>query len=427
MNICVVGAGYVGLVTAACLTKMGHIVVCVDKDEGKISALSNGEIPIYEPGLDDIIKANKKLTFSTDIADGVRKSDLIFICVSTPNRGDGEPDLSDVKEVAKKIGQAIDSYKTIVNKSTVPIGTAKLVEKIIEENNASSCSFDVVSNPEFLREGSAIDNFLRPDRIVIGTSSEKALQVMTKLYKSIDAPVIVTNQESSELIKYASNAFLATKLSFINAISQICDKAGANVDDAAKGMGLDKRIGSEFLKPGPGWGGSCFLKDTLALVKIAEKYGYDFALVKETVRINEKQQKLIVSKVEKNLKDLKGKRVGILGLSFKPGTDDIRESPAVNIIKQLQAGGAKVSAYDPVAQKKAEKVLDGSIDYATSPYKAAAQADALLVLTEWDEFTNLDFGKIKNSLKNPVIVDARNCLNKEHLERLGFIYEGVGK
>lgn len=429
MDVAVVGVGYVGLVTGAGLARVGHKVVCVDVDEGKISNLNKGLISIFEPGLDELVRAGLgegSLTFSTDLNEAVEASDIIFICVGTPSDENGAADLSFVKEVAKGIARAIDRYKIIVNKSTVPVGTTRLVERIIEENMPHPHEFDVISNPEFLREGSAVEDFLNPDRIVIGTSSQRAIGLMTELYRPIKAPLAITDPASAEMIKYASNAFLATKVSFINAISNICDAVGADVKEVALGMGYDRRIGFEFLKAGPGWGGSCFGKDCRALIKIAEGNGYDFELLKGVIEVNEAQRELIVSKVKKLLGDLKGKRIGALGLSFKPNTDDLRDSPAISILRKLRSKGASIKAYDPAAMENAKDVL-GDIEYVSDAYQTAEGSDILILLTEWDEFKWLDFQKIKSLLRKPVVLDARNCLDHSALRKMGFTYEGVGR
>jgi len=429
MKICVIGTGYVGLVTGACLAQMGHQVVCTDVDEEKISKLCHGLMPIYEPGLDEIVTENRKrmnLEFSTNIEAGVKASELIFICVGTPSDENGAADLSSVKKVAKKIGRAINSYKIIVNKSTVPVGSIRLVSNLIRENASDFYNFDVVSNPEFLREGTAVSDFFKPDRIIIGSTNEKASAVMEELYRPLKAPVLITDPESSEMTKYASNAFLATKISFINEIARICEKIGADVKEVAKGMGYDKRIGPEFLEAGAGWGGSCLPKDSKALVKMAEEHNCNFSLLEGAVRINEEQQNYVTSKVEKMVGELRGKRIGVMGLSFKPNTDDVRDSPAIAIIEKIKAKGAKVKVYDPVAEENFKKILT-DVEYCDDAYQVTEGSNALLFLTAWEEFKNLDFPKIKELIEFPAIVDARNCLDPGALREMGFLYEGIGR
>lgn len=429
MNVGIIGAGYVGLVTGSCLARMGNKVVCADIDANKINKLSQGTIPIYEPGLDEIVKTGlteTTLRFSDNIELSVEESDLIFICVGTPSDENGAADLKYVKEVAKGIADAIHRYKVIINKSTVPVGTTRLVQKIIEENMPHFHEFDVVSNPEFLREGSAVEDFMNPDRIVVGSDSQKAIGLMTELYAQLKVPFVITDPASAEMIKYASNSFLATKVSFINAISNICDNIGADVKKVALGMGYDKRVGFEFLEAGPGFGGSCFPKDCRALIKIAEDNKYDFRLLKGVMEINEAQQELMVSKLKNLLGGLKGKTIAVLGLSFKPNTDDVRESPALGIVKNLIREGASVKAYDPVSNENAKEILS-EIKYGKNAYETVKDSDGIILLTEWDEFKWLDFEKIKQTLKNPVILDTRNCLDPQLLRRLGYVYQGVGR
>lgn len=429
MNVGIIGAGYVGLVTGSCLARMGNKVVCADIDANKINKLSQGTIPIYEPGLDEIVKTGlteTTLRFSDNIELSVEESDLIFICVGTPSDENGAADLKYVKEVAKGIADSIHRYKVIINKSTVPVGTTRLVQKIIEENMPHFHEFDVVSNPEFLREGSAVEDFMNPDRIVVGSDSQKAIGLMTELYAQLKVPFVITDPASAEMIKYASNSFLATKVSFINAISNICDNIGADVKKVALGMGYDKRVGFEFLEAGPGFGGSCFPKDCRALIKIAEDNKYDFRLLKGVMEINEAQQELMVSKLKNLLGGLKGKTIAVLGLSFKPNTDDVRESPALGIVKNLIREGASVKAYDPVSNENAKEILS-EIKYGKNAYETVKDSDGIILLTEWDEFKWLDFEKIKQTLKNPVILDTRNCLDPQLLRRLGYVYQGVGR
>jgi UDPglucose 6-dehydrogenase len=429
MNIAILGVGYVGLVTGACLAKLGNRVICADVDRTKIDCLEKGVMPIYEPGLEEMVAIGareKSLAFSSDVSGTIRDSELIFICVGTPSDENGAADLTYIRAAAKDMATSLNSYKLVINKSTVPVGSTRLVEQIIRENAPVLHEFDVISNPEFLREGSAIDDFMRPDRIVIGTTSSKAIRLMTELYRPINAPLLVTDPASAEMIKYASNAFLATKVSYINAIANICEAVGADVKEVALGMGYDHRIGFEFLKAGPGWGGSCFPKDCKALVRIAEDSGYDFELLKGAIDVNQEQQSLMVSKLEKLVGDLEGKTIGALGLAFKPNTDDVRDSPAMIIIRKLLEARALVRAYDPVAMNNAKRLLPQLV-ICSDPYAVANESDALLVLTEWDEFKWLDFDKIKTLLKNPIIVDTRNCLDPKLLRQMGFTYEGVGR
>jgi UDPglucose 6-dehydrogenase len=429
MNVAVLGVGYVGLVTGACLAKLGNRVICADVDEAKISCLEKGVMPIYEPGLEELVAAGveeKNLAFSHDVKSAVRDSELVFICVGTPSDDDGAADLTYIRAAAKDLAASLNAYKLVINKSTVPVGSTRLVEQIIRENSSVLHEFDVISNPEFLREGSAIDDFMKPDRIVVGTASPKAIRLMTELYGPLSAPLLVTDPASAEMIKYASNAFLATKVSYINAIANVCEAVGADVKEVALGMGYDHRIGFEFLKAGPGWGGSCFPKDCRALVRIAKDSGYDFELLQGAINVNEDQQTLMIRKLQKLVGELKGKTIGALGLAFKPNTDDVRDSPAIIIIAKLIEAGAAVQAYDPVAMDNAKRLLS-KLSTCSDPYAVASGSDALIVLTEWDEFKWLDFGKIKALLKNPVVVDTRNCLDPKLLRQMGFLYEGVGR
>ncbi|MEO0087620.1 MAG: UDP-glucose/GDP-mannose dehydrogenase family protein, partial [candidate division WOR-3 bacterium] len=429
MEITIIGTGYVGLTTGACFAHIGHKVICVDNDEKKIDLLNQGIIPIYEPKLDKIVEEAKKkglISFTTDIAYGVKNSKVLFIAVGTPPKETGEPDLSYVENVASQIGEYMDSYRLIVEKSTVPVKTAQWIRTTIARFNKKKVDFDVAVNPEFLREGSAVDDFLHPDRIVIGVENKRAEEILLEIYKPIKAPILVTDLASAELIKHASNAFLAMKISFINAIAIICEKAGADVEMVAKGMGLDKRIGPHFLKAGVGYGGFCFPKDLAAFIKIAEELGYDFRLLKEVAQINEKQKEYFVKKIEKVLWNLKDKNIGVLGLSFKPNTDDIRFAPALDIINLLKKEGARIKAYDPKAMEKAKEVIRDII-YCDNPYDVCKDADCLALITEWEEFAYLDFAKIKSLMRQPIIFDGRNFLDKEKLISLGFQYYGIGK
>jgi UDPglucose 6-dehydrogenase len=432
MHIGIIGTGYVGLVTGACFAEFGLFVTCVDKDEKKIKALKKGEIPFYEPGLDELVKRNVKqgrLIFTTKIAKAVESSLVIFIAVGTPRRGDGSADMKYVEEVAKEIANNMDDYKVIVTKSTVPVGTGEKIREIISRNLRSRTDFDIVSNPEFLREGSAIEDFMRPNRVVIGAASAQAVAIMKDLYKPLyllETPFVVTNIETAELIKYASNSFLATKISFINEIAALCEKTGADVHMVAKGMGLDQRIGSKFLHPGPGYGGSCLPKDTTALLKIAEDYNVHLGIVEAAVRANERQRAYMVERIKQSMGDLKGKTLAVLGLSFKPNTDDIRDAPSIPIIKTLLKEGAKIRAYDPVSMEEAEKILP-EIKYCKDPYNTLKGADALIIMTEWNQFRNLELDKIKALLNGPFFFDLRNIYDPQKMREKGFQYYSVGR
>lgn len=429
MNISIIGAGYVGLVTGACFAELGNRVVCADSDKKKIAGLKKGILPIFEPGLEEMISGNCKagrLRFTSNIAEAVRASEVIFIAVGTPTSDNGEADLTGIENVAENIARNMNGYRLIVEKSTVPVETGEWVKHTVSLHIKKNIHFDVASNPEFLREGSAISDFLHPDRIVIGVESKRARDMLTELYKPLNASLVVTNIKSAELIKHASNAFLAAKISFINAISRICDKVGADVKQVALGMGLDKRIGSSFLNAGLGYGGSCFPKDLDAFISISQRLGYDFALLKDVRRINEEQKEFFLFKVRQALWIVKQKNIGVLGLSFKPNTDDIRNAPAIDLIKALQAEGARVKAYDPKALKKSRAVLK-CVDTCLSAYDAAKGSDCLLVATEWDEFKELDFARIKKLMKRPLIIDGRNIYDAKALEKLGFTYISIGR
>lgn len=430
MNITIIGSGYVGLVTGACFANLGNKVICVDNDESKINKLRKGIIPIYEPGLEEIVKRSVKegrLSFTGRIKEGVKKSEVIFVCVPTPSREDGDADMTYVENVAREIAISMPGYRLIVEKSTVPVNTGEWVEHTINIFNKRKIKFDVASNPEFLKEGSAIDDFMKPDRVVIGVKSKKAASLLTELYKPLKATIVVTDIKSAELIKHASNSFLATKISFINAVANVCDKVGADISDVARGMGLDKRISKDFLSAGIGFGGSCFPKDLAAFVHIAGKIGYDFGLLKEVQSINQEQKSLAVEKIEKMLWNLPHKTIGILGLSFKPGTDDLRHSPALEIIESLLKQSARVRAYDPVAMDKAKEKLKDRIKFCKDPYDVAKDSDCLLVATEWNEFKELDFKKIKKLMRQPVLMDGRNMYDPDEMKRLGFRYAGMGR
>ncbi len=432
MHIGIIGTGYVGLVTGACFAEFGLFVTCVDKDEKKIKALKKGEIPFYEPGLDELVKRNVKqgrLIFTTKIAKAVESSLVIFIAVGTPRRGDGSADMKYVEEVAREIANHMDDYKVIVTKSTVPVGTGEKIREIISRNLKSRTDFDIVSNPEFLREGSAIEDFMRPNRVVLGAASPQAVAIMKDLYKPLyllETPFVITNIETAELIKYASNSFLATKISFINEIATLCEKVGADVHMVAKGMGLDQRIGSKFLHPGPGYGGSCLPKDTTALLKIAEDNNVHLGIVDAAVRANERQRGYMVERIKQSMGDLKGKTLAVLGLSFKPNTDDIRDAPSVPIIKTLLKEGAKIRAYDPVSMEEAEKILP-EIKYCKDPYNTLKGADALIIMTEWNQFRNLELDKIKALLNSPFFFDLRNIYDPQKMREKGFQYYSVGR
>ncbi|MFH1349684.1 MAG: UDP-glucose/GDP-mannose dehydrogenase family protein [Pseudomonadota bacterium] len=432
MNICVVGVGYVGLVTGTCFAEFGNHVVCVDNDEHKIDSLKKGMIPIYEPGLEEMVKKNVaagRLQFTTDVADAVDKSLAIFIAVGTPSNTSGTANLEYVYQVAETIGKLMTAYKIVVTKSTVPVGTGKEIEEIIKKTQKKEVPFDVVSNPEFLREGAAIEDFMRPNRVVIGTSSEQAIAIMKDLYSPlyiIETPFVITNVETAEMIKYASNAFLATKISFINEMANICELVGADVHHVAKGMGLDGRIGSKFLHVGPGFGGSCFPKDTRAIAKLAEAIGYRFKIVEAVIDVNDHQYRRMVEKIKNALGDVGGKRLGVLGLTFKPNTDDIRESPAIKIISALINMGVSICAFDPAGMEVSKKVL-GNIEYAKDMYEVARDADALVIMTEWNEFRFLDWERVKTLLRSPIVVDLRNIYEPRKMKAKGFNYHCVGR
>ncbi|MBM3243492.1 MAG: UDP-glucose/GDP-mannose dehydrogenase family protein [Candidatus Omnitrophica bacterium] len=429
MNIAIVGSGYVGLVTGACLARLGNKVICVDNNQKKILGLRKGIVPIYEPGLKELIKDNvkrKRLFFSSSIKEAVGKSEVIFIAVGTPDSGSGEADLTGIEKVSCDIASNLKGYRLIVEKSTVPVETGDWVKRTISAYAKNKQNFDVASNPEFLREGSAISDFLQPDRIVIGVESDKARDILLKLYKPLNAPIVVTNIKSAELIKHASNAFLATKISFINAVSRICDTVGADIKEVERGMGLDKRIGKDFLNAGLGYGGSCFPKDLDAFVSIADKLGYDFRLLKEVKRINEHQKEVVIAKIKDSLWIIKGKTIGILGLAFKPNTDDIRNAPALDLIKSLQNEGAYIKAFDPKSLKKSKALLK-SIKLCKDPYEAVSGCDCLLIATDWDEFKKLDLMKIKKLLNRPFLVDCRNIYDPKKMLKLGFNYVGIGR
>jgi UDPglucose 6-dehydrogenase len=432
MHIAVIGTGYVGLVTGACFAEFGVDVTCVDVDSSKIEKLNNGIIPIYEPGLDQIVEKNVKagrLHFTTDIKTAVEGAQVVFLAVGTPPKEDGSPDMSYYQQAAKDVAGAMNGYKVLVTKSTVPIGTGKWLREFVTANLASNTEFGVASNPEFLREGAAIDDFMRPDRVVIGSNEEKAIEVMKELYRPlylIETPIVITSLEAAELIKYAANAFLATKITFINEVANLCDAIGCDVHDVARGMGMDNRIGRKFLHPGPGYGGSCFPKDTRALTTVADQFGVETRIVDAVIEANDRQRDAMLPKIEKLVGDLKGKKIGVLGLSFKPETDDMRESPAIEIVHAMIERGATVRAFDPVAMDEAKHYLNG-IEYAADEYDAIDGADALVIITEWNQFRALDMEKVKGLLKAPKIADLRNIYEPGDMREMGFDYVGVGR
>jgi UDPglucose 6-dehydrogenase len=432
MNICIIGTGYVGLVTGACLAEFGMNLICVDNDRSKIDLLRQGKMTIHEPGLEDIVVKNMRegrLSFSTSIEESVKSSLVIFIAVGTPSDADGSADLKFVEEVAKAIARSMDGYKVVVVKSTVPVGTCRRLKQMIKDHQVRPTPFDIVSNPEFQREGSAVEDFMRPDRITIGAESEQATAIMKDIYSAlylIETPFVITSLETAEMIKYAANAYLATKVSFINEIANLCEKVGADVHDVARAMGLDGRIGKKFLHPGPGYGGSCFPKDTRALSRLAQERGYSFKIIDAVIKVNDEQKKRMIGKVTEKVGDVKGKTIGILGLSFKPNTNDIRESSSVVIIQGLLGLGAKVKAFDPAAMEETKAIFP-DIDYGKDAYDVARGADALVLATEWNQFRRLDLQRIKGLLKNPVFIDLRNVYDPDQMKRLGFHYCGVGR
>ncbi len=433
MHIAMIGTGYVGLVSGTCFSEFGVDVVCVDKDADKIERLCKGEIPIYEPGLEEMVQANVqagRLSFTSDLKEAVAKADAVFIAVGTPSRrGDGHADLSYVFAAAEEVANALDGYTVVVNKSTVPVGTGREVETIIR-NIRKDADFDVVSNPEFLREGSAINDFMRPDRVVIGAESERARDLMRQLYNPlflIETPILFTRRETAELIKYAANAFLATKITYINEIADLCEKVGADVHDVAKGMGLDGRIGRKFLHPGPGYGGSCFPKDTLALVRTAQEAGTPLGMVEHVVAANDARKKHMAERIIAACGgSVKGSTIAVLGLTFKPNTDDMRDSPSLEIIPALQAAGATVRAFDPEGMEEAKELLSDVV-WCTDAYDAMKDAHALAILTEWNEFRALDLERVRSLLEEPVLVDLRNIYDPEKMKAVGFTYSSIGR
>jgi UDPglucose 6-dehydrogenase len=455
MRVCVIGTGYVGLVTGVCLAHIGHQVICVDNNEEKVKLMKSGQSPIYEPGLSELMQSateSGRLEFTSDLGLGVKHGEILFVAVGTPPLPTGESDTRYVEAVARGIGAHLDSgFRVIVNKSTVPIGSGDWVRRIVLDGlaerqmseqttgNGDAVNFEVISNPEFLREGSAIYDTFNPDRIVLGGNSEQAIAMMQELYRPIvdrkfsensslpPVPVVVTDLSSAEMIKYAANAFLATKISFINEVANICDRVGANVTQVAKGIGLDSRIGNKFLQAGIGWGGSCFPKDVSALIHTASDYGYNTELLNAAVNVNTRQRVIIIEKLQQELKILKGKVIGLLGLTFKPDTDDMRDAPALNIIEQLNRLGAKVKAYDPIVSASGLSHGLSGVLIETDPQRLADACDALVIVTEWQEFLKLDYGKMSKLMVNPVMIDGRNFLDQTTLEKAGFRYIGIGR
>ena len=433
MHVTMIGTGYVGLVSGACFADFGHTVTCIDKDASKIERLRAGGIPIYEPGLDVLVAKNVqagRLFFDTDAAEAVKKADAVFIAVGTPSRrGDGHADMSYVHAAAEEIAGLLDGFTVIVTKSTVPVGTGDEIERIVKAKRPDA-QFAVVSNPEFLREGAAIEDFKRPDRVVVGMEDERARPVMTELYRPLflnETPILFTGRRTSELIKYAANAFLAMKITFINEMADLCEAVGADVQQVARGIGLDKRIGSKFLHAGPGYGGSCFPKDTLALVRTAADAGAPTRLIETTVAVNDARKKAMAAKVADTMAgDLNGKTVGVLGLTFKPNTDDMRDAPSLDIIPALQALGAKVQAYDPEGAHEAQHMLPG-VEFKSDSYEAAAGADALVIITEWDQFRALDLDRVKEVMKTPALIDLRNIYRPDDVRGRGFKYASIGR
>jgi len=429
MKITIIGTGYVGLVTGTCFAEVGHQVICVDNNEEKVKQLQSGGIPIYEPGLEDLVKKNVsegRLSFTDSTPDGVRNSDVIFIAVPTPPQPDGSVDLSFIERVARDIADAMDGYKIVVDKSTVPVNTGDKVAETIKRYNQAGVDFDVVSNPEFLREGFAVEDLMQPDRVVVGVRSQRPVAAMTEIYEPFKAPIIVTDINSAELIKHAANSFLALKISYINAVSIICEASGANVQEVANGIGMDERIGRRFLNASLGFGGSCFPKDLSAFIKISEELGYDFKLLKEVQNINADQMERFVKKIADTLWVLKDKKIGVLGLAFKQNTDDVRMSPAIDLCQRLQAEGAELRVHDPKAMEKAKDLLD-NVTYVDDMNDVAEGCDALVIATEWPQFTDLDLERARKDLTHPILFDGRNLFNPAEMEKIGFIYKSIGR
>lgn len=429
MNLAIIGSGYVGLVTGTCFAEVGHTVICVDNDAKKVEMLRAGRIPIYEPGLEELIKKNVatgRLSFTTSIQDAIDKSLVVFIAVPTPPQPDGSVDLSYIEAVAREIAGVLTDYRVIVDKSTVPVKTGEKVAQTINRYNKKGLKFDVVSNPEFLREGSAVADLMKPDRIVFGTSTEKATEIMTEIYKPFNAPILVTDLNSAELIKHASNSFLALKISYINAVAAICEASGADVEKVAEGMGADHRIGRAFLNAGIGYGGSCFPKDLSAFIRISDDLGYDFKLLKQVEEINQGQRERFLRKIRESLWVLRDKKIGVLGLAFKGNTDDVRSSVAIELVKEMVKEGAKIRAYDPKAMEKAAPMLPGVTLTATAE-EVAEGADAVIVATEWTDFKTIDWKKIKQAMNSPLLFDGRNLLDPAKMKALGFDYSSIGR
>jgi UDPglucose 6-dehydrogenase len=429
MNLAIIGTGYVGLVTGTCFAEVGHSVICVDADVKKVEMLRGGGIPIYEPGLEEMVARNVaagRLQFTASTAEGVEKSEVIFIAVPTPPQPDGSVNMSYIELVAREIADCLQSYRIIVDKSTVPVKTAEKVAATIRRYRRSQVDFDVVSNPEFLREGFAVDDLMKPDRVVVGVASQRPVAAMREVYAPFNAPLIVTDTNSAELIKHAANSFLALKISYANALSVICEAAGANVQEVTRGMGLDNRIGSRFLQAGLGFGGSCFPKDLHAFIKISEDLGYDFRLLKEVQRINADQMERFVKKLEDTLWVLKGKTIGVLGLAFKQNTDDVRQSPAIDLCHRLIREGATLRVHDPQAMEKAREILTG-VEYVSDMNLVADGCDALVIATEWPQFAQVDFTRARKLMRTPILLDGRNLLDPARMEELGFIYKSIGR
>jgi UDPglucose 6-dehydrogenase len=429
MKLTIIGTGYVGLVTGACFAEVGHHVICVDSDAAKVELLKNGGIPIYEPGLEDLVKKNVaagRLSFTKSTAEGVQNSDVIFIAVPTPPQPDGSVDMSFIEKVAREIAAAMTSYKIVVDKSTVPVRTGDKVAETIKRYCKAQVEFDVVSNPEFLREGFAVEDLMKPDRVVVGVRTPRPTAAMREVYAPFNAPIIVTDINSAELIKHASNSFLALKISYINAVAAVCEATGANVQEVANGMGLDDRIGRRFLNAGIGFGGSCFPKDLSAFIKIAEQLGYDFRLLKEVQRINAEQMERFVKKITDTLWVLKDKTIGVLGLAFKQNTDDVRSSPAIDLCQRLQREGASLRVHDPKGMDKARAILPNAT-FVPDMNDVAEGCDALVIATEWEEFKKLDLARAKQGLSAPILFDGRNLFDPDEMERLGWIYKSIGR
>jgi UDPglucose 6-dehydrogenase len=433
IKICMIGTGYVGLVSGACLADFGHHVVCVDIDRARIEALGRGEIPIYEPGLKDVVTRNvesERLHFTTDLGSAVREAEVVFIAVGTPSLADGGTDLKSVFEAAREVAGHLSGYTVVVQKSTAPVGTARRIAAIVAEAKAKEAEFDVVSNPEFLREGSAVNDFMRPDRVVIGVQSERARETMQRVYRPLyllETPIVSTSLESAEMIKYAANSFLATKISFINEMARVCELVGANVDDVARGMGLDGRIGKKFLHAGIGYGGSCLPKDVASLIHAARARGYDAPLVSAAHAVNHGLVEHAMEKISRALDGLNGRMVGLLGLAFKPNTDDLREAPALRLVHELLKAGARVRVYDPVAIENFRRTVKAPVEYARNAYHAAEGCDALVLVTEWNEFRELDFARLKKTMRGSVFIDCRNVYTPERMAGKGFTYDSFGR